>query len=259
MGGFINQNTEDGIAEIEFVYEKNKSIMTPKLLDEFGRILRSLEADKTVRAVLVTSSGDNFCTGMDVNWFKSISDVAEVHALNIHHQDVHRKMAQFSKPVVSVLKGYTLGQGMALAIYSDIRMASEDTKIGMPEINLGIPAMMNCVKKMITLVGIARTKEMLYTGNVIDADQALYIGLVNHVVPKVNLMEKTSDLIRQIAKKSPISLSLLKRRAEFALEMSAEACFSYELSDFNSFWNSRDRAEAMGAFFEKREAHFIGE
>jgi enoyl-CoA hydratase/carnithine racemase len=259
MSGSIDQKIEEGIAEINFVYEKDRSIMTPELLDAFGRALMAFETDNTVRAVLITSSGDNFCTGMDVNWFKSISDVSEIHSLNIHHQDIHRKMAQFSKPVVAALKGYTLGQGMALAIYSDIRIASEDTKMGMPEIKLGIPVMMNCVKKMISIIGIARTKELLYTGDVIDAAQALTMGLVNHLVSEADLKEKAFSFTRKIAKQSPISLSLLKRRAEFALEMSAEACFSYELSDFNSFWNSKDRKEAIRAFFEKREPYFTGE
>jgi enoyl-CoA hydratase len=258
MGATLNRNVRDGVAEIEIVNEKKKNAMTPALLDELGHMLAAIETDDNIRAVLLTAQGDHFCAGMDVEWFQNVKSLGEIHALNVHHQDIHRKMAVFPKPIVAELKGYTMGQGVALALYSDIRIASEDVKIGMPEIKLGFPVLMNCIKGLSSIVGIGRTKEILFLGDNINALQALTMGLVNYVVPKETLRDESFRLASRLAHSSPVALALMKRAAAFAGEMSAEACFSHELSDFNVYWETDDRKEGFNAFFEKRAPHFTG-
>jgi enoyl-CoA hydratase / 3-hydroxyacyl-CoA dehydrogenase len=258
MSAFLDKNIRDGVAEIQIVNEKKKNAMTPTLLDELGRMLVAFETDEDVRAVLLTGRGDHFCTGMDVEWFQSVKSLGEIHALNVHHQDIHRKMAAFSKPIIAALKGYTMGQGVALALYSDIRIASDDVKIGMPEIKLGFPVLMNCIKGLSSVVGMGRTKEILFLGDIVSAQQAMTMGLVNYVVSKEALKEEAFRLASRLARSSPIALALMKRSAAFADEMSLEACFSHELSDFNAYWKTNDRKEGFNAFFEKREPRFTG-
>jgi enoyl-CoA hydratase / 3-hydroxyacyl-CoA dehydrogenase len=258
MSASLDKHITNGVVKIEIVNEKKKNAMTPELLDELGRTLEVLDTDPTIRAVLLTGRGEHFCTGMDVEWFRSVASLNEIHTVNVHHQDIHRKMAAFSKPIVAALKGYTLGQGLALALYSDIRIASEDVKIGMPEIKLGFPVMMNCIKGLSSVIGMGRTKEILFLGDIVSAHQALAIGLVNCVVPKEALKEESFRLASRLAHSSPTALTLMKRAAAFASEMSAEACFSHELSDFNAYWETSDRKEGFNAFFEKREPSFTG-
>ena len=258
MDAFLDKHLREGVAVIEIVNEKKKNAMTPALLDELGRMLTVLEADRDVRTLLLTGRGDHFCTGMDVEWFRSVASLSEIHTINVHNQDIHRKLAAFSKPVVAALQGYTMGQGVALALYSDIRIASEDVKIGMPEIKLGFPVLMNCIKRLAGLVGMGRTKEILFLGDIINAQQALTMGLINYVAPKETFKEEAFRLAKRLSQSSPMALAMMKRAAEFACEMSLEACFSYELSDFNRYWQTDDRPEGFKAFFEKRGPHFTG-
>jgi enoyl-CoA hydratase/carnithine racemase len=202
--------------------------------------------------------GEKFYTGMYIESFSTVAAIDEIRAMNVYHQDVHRKMANFPKPIIAVLQGYAMGQGVALAIYSDLRIASEDLKTGMPEIKLGFPVSMNYIKRLSDLVGMGRTKEILFLGDTIKADKALSMGLVNYVVPKEVLKEKAYGFADRLAHSSPTALAMMKRAAEYVGEISLEACLSREPSDFDAYWATDDRKEGFSAFFEKREPHFTG-
>jgi enoyl-CoA hydratase/carnithine racemase len=258
MSAFLNRYIRDGVAEIEIVNERKKNAITPALLEEFGRVLAIFGADEKIRAVLLTGKGDDFCTGMDIESFRTDATIDEIQAMNVCHRHVNSSMVNFSKPIIAALQGYVMGQGVALAIYSDIRIASEDLKVGMPEIKLGFPVSMNCIKRLSGLVGMGRTKEIVLFGDTMNADKALSMGLVNFVVPKEVLKEEAHRLANRLALSSPVALAMMKRAAEFACEMSLEACLSDESGEFNAYWATDDRKEGFSAFFEKREPRFTG-
>ena len=164
----------------------------------------------------------------------------------------------FRKPVIAAINGYCLGGGCELAMACDIRIASDKAKLGQPEVNLGILPGGGGTQRLPRLVGLGTAYRLLYTGEIIGADEALRIGLVDEVVPAAELMARANKLASTIAEKSPVALQLIKEAVRASVRTSLDEGLRHEHTLFGLAFASADKAEGVKAFLEKRQAEFTG-
>jgi enoyl-CoA hydratase len=160
------------------------------------------------------------------------------------------------KPVIAAVNGFALGGGCEVAMCADLRIASENAKFGQPEITLGIIPGSGGTQRLARLIGIARTKELVYTGNMIDANAALTMGLVNRVVPQSNLMNEAKELAKRIIRNSSVTLSLAKIAVNTGANVDLATGLEIELQCFAQCFATADQKEGMQAFVEKRKPQF---
>jgi len=163
-----------------------------------------------------------------------------------------------SKPVIAAVNGFALGGGCELAMCCDLRVASENAKFGQPEINLGIIPGAGGTQRLSRLVGMTKAKELIYTGDMIDANTAFTLGLVNKVVPPDKLMAEAKELARKLLSKSSVALSLAKKAATSGAEMDLSSGLDLEEQCFALCFATEDQKEGMTAFLQKRKPEFKG-
>ncbi|MGH7545722.1 MAG: enoyl-CoA hydratase/isomerase family protein [Gemmatimonadota bacterium] len=223
----------------------------------FVDALRTLRDDEDVRVVVLTGAGDRaFIAGADINEFKDRKAVEQYRAMQ--ESDIYSHLDLFPKPVIAMINGFCLGGGCELAMACDIRIASDRAKLGQPEINLGIIPGGGGTQRLPRLVGEGLALKMIYTGEIVDAVRALEIGLVDEVVPHERLREKTLELARAIAAKSPAALQAAKEAVKSATRMPLEEGLRYEKVLFGLLFSTEDKEEGVQAFLEKRKPEFRG-
>jgi enoyl-CoA hydratase len=167
-------------------------------------------------------------------------------------------MEDCPKPVIAMIHGYALGGGCELAMSCDIRIASTKAKFGQPEIKLGIIPGGGGTQRLARLIGEGKAMELILTGDMIDAEEALRLGLVNHVVPPEQLEAKTMEMAAKIAEMSPIALQMAKKAVKNAARLNLKPGLESELDLFILCFTSEDKEEGIRAFLEKRKPHFQG-
>lgn len=242
------------------------TINRPKVLNslnddtvhELGEAMGKLERDDEVAVIIITGAGDRaFVAGGDVAFMQNLSPM-EARDFAVMGQRVLTNIENLSKPVIAAVNGFALGGGCELAMACDIRVASEKAKFGQPEVTLGIMAGFGGTQRLPRLVNIALAKEILFTADIIDVEKARDIGLVNHVVPAEQLIDFCKDLARRIASRGPVAVRLTKEAINAGTQMDLERALALEADLFALTFTTRDRAEGMGAFLEKRRAQFTG-
>lgn len=223
----------------------------------FTGTLQTLRDDDEVRALVLTGAGDKaFIAGADIGEFKDRKAVEQYRAMQ--EGDIYSALDLFPKPVIAMINGFCLGGGCELAMACDIRIASERAKLGQPEINLGIIPGGGGTQRLPRLVGEGIALRMIYTGELVDAVRALEIGLVDEVIPHEQLREKTMELARAIAAKSPAALQAAKEAVKSATRMPLEEGLRYEKVLFGLLFSTEDKEEGVTAFLEKRKPQFKG-
>jgi enoyl-CoA hydratase/carnithine racemase len=231
--------------------------MKPELADLFGS---KLIEDRDLRCVILTGAGEKaFCAGADIKERATRKlPLAEYYAKQKATHDMTLMIENFERPVIAAINGYALGGGMELALSTDIRIAADHAKMGLPEVNLGAFPAAGGTQRMPRLIGAPLAKELMFTGRHITADEALAYGLVNRVVPGAELMETALELADQIAEKPPLSVSFIKGAVNTGVQVSLEAGLQYERLNAAIVLESEDRKEGMTAFVEKRKPVFRG-
>ena len=168
------------------------------------------------------------------------------------------KVDSFPKPVIAAINGFCLGGGCELALACDIRIASDKAKLGQPEVNLGILPGAGGTQRLPRLVGLGTAYKLLFTGDMIRADEALRIGLVDEVVPAETFRDRVQELAQAIAKKSPVALQLIKEAVRASVRQPLDEGLRLETTLFGLAFSSQDKVEGVKAFLEKREAKFTG-
>lgn len=218
-----------------------------------------LDKDDTIGAILITGAGDKaFAAGLDV---KDVLGKTAVETLDFLWSAPRRtfdKLTGIEKPTIAAVFGLALGGGCEVAICCDLRIASEDAIFGVPEINLGIMPGSGATQRLPRLVGLAKAKEMLFTGDNVNAEEAYRIGLVNKVVPRDKLMEEAMKLARKLAAKPKASLALIKRCVDTSFNVDLASGLTLEMDCFSIAFTSEDGREGVNAFVEKRKPVFKG-
>jgi enoyl-CoA hydratase len=233
--------------------------LSVKSYHELYDAICELEADESVGAILITGAGDKaFAAGLDVKDVMGKSAVETLDFLWSAPRRTFDKLTGIEKPTVAAVFGLALGGGCEVAICCDMRIASEDAVFGVPEINLGIMPGSGATQRLPRLVGVARAKELLYTGDTMNAAEAYRIGLVNRVVPRDKLMDESKALARKLAKKPRAALALIKRCVDNGMNMDLASGLTLEMDCFSIAFTSEDGREGINAFVEKRKPNYKG-
>jgi enoyl-CoA hydratase len=234
-----------------------RNALNIKTREEGAVLLDELRADESVGVVIFTGAGDKaFIAGADIAEFagRTASKQREV----MLGRSLFTAIDTFPKPIIAMINGYCLGGGCELALACDIRIASERASFGQPEINLGIIPGGGGTQRLTRLVGEGKAMELILTGEIIDAQTAFAIGLVNHVVPPDQLEAKTMEIANRIADKGPIALRLAKEAVKLASRSNLDEGLRREVDLFALCFATEDKDEGIKAFLEKRKPEFKG-
>jgi enoyl-CoA hydratase len=224
---------------------------------EGAAALDELREDDSVRVVVITGAGEkSFVAGADIAEFEGRTAVSQRDVMTA--RSLFTAVDAFPKPVVAMINGFCLGGGCELALSCDLRVASENARFGQPEINLGIIPGGGGTQRLTRLVGEGKAMELILTGDMIDAQTAFQIGLVNLVVPAADLEARTMELAGRIAEKSPIALRMAKEAVKAASRSNLDEGLRREIDLFALCFSSQDKDEGVRAFLEKRKPEFTG-
>ena len=229
------------------------------LLEEVSKALTELEADSSVRAVIVTGAGEKaFAAGADIAELNALPSAGSGTEQARMGQALTRKIERLRKPVIMAINGFALGGGCELAMAGDIRIASENAKFGQPEVNLGLIPGYGGSQRTTRLVGRGMAMYLCLTGEMIDAQEALRIGLVQRVVPLADLMNEAKRIAAVIASKAPLAITACKRVIDHGMHLSIDDALELEALEFGTLIDTEDIKEGTGAFLEKRTPQWRG-
>jgi enoyl-CoA hydratase len=250
--------TADGIARITVNRPESLNALNSALLLELERTLHQIERDSAVQAVVITGAGEKaFVAGADIKEMAAMTSY-QGHQFALQGQRVMLLIEKMTKPVIAAVNGYALGGGLELALACDIIYASENAKLGFPEVSLGIIPGFGGTQNLSRLIGPNRAKELVFSGRIIPAQKALAWGIVNELCPQGELAERAMALAREIVKNGSLGVGYAKNAIVNGLNMTKEDGFRYESSLFGVLFATEDQKEGMGAFVEKRKARFQG-
>lgn len=254
----INYTVENGIATIAINRPKALNALNLATLTELKDVVEKIAVDKAVQVVIITGAGEkSFVAGADIVEM-STKNAVEGRVWGQVGQNIFTEIENLPQPVIAAVNGFALGGGCELACACDIRYASENAKFGQPEVGLGITPGFGGTQRLTRVVGRGHAKELIYTANIIDAQEALRIGLVNKVVPQAELMDAVMKLAKTITKKAPIAVQLAKAAINRGINCDVVTGISYEAEVFGLCFATADQKEGMKAFIEKRKPTFEG-
>ncbi len=254
---YVRIDLDGPVATITIDRPEALNALSELVLDELSQAFDEVNTD-AVRAVILTGAGDKaFAAGADIKQFPSFSpDEAEAFALR--GQALTRKIESFPKPVIAAINGFALGGGCEFALACHLRVASETARIGEPEVNLGIMAGFGGSQRLPRLVGKGMALEMLTTGRMVAAQEALRIGLVNRVTPPGDLLATCKQMAEEIARKAPRAVALSIEAVNRGLETTLDEGLRMEARLFGQTFGTEDMQEGVRAFIEKRPPEFTG-
>src|SRR5438445_6386802 len=249
--------TNDRISVLTINRPDKRNALNQATRDGMGGALNSLERSPESRVLVITGAGDKaFIAGADINEFEGRTALMQHDAMK--GLRVFDAIEEFPKPVIAMINGFCLGGGLETALACDIRIASDTSRLGQPEINLGIIPGGGGTQRLTRLVGEGKAMEIILTGEAIDAAHAKEIGLVNQVVAAGDLRGRVVSLATRIAEKSPVALRMAKDAVKSAARMNLREGLERETDLFCLTFGSEDKAEGVRAFLEKRKADFKG-
>ncbi|HBC29797.1 MAG TPA: crotonase [Clostridiales bacterium] len=229
--------------------------LNSETLKELDIVVDTLANDDEILAVILTGAGKAFVAGADITEMKDLNAV-QGRKFGILGNKVFRKLETLEKPVIAAVNGFALGGGCEISMACDIRIASKKAKFGQPESGLGITPGFGGTQRLSRLVGMGMAKQLIYTAEMINADEALRIGLVNKVVEPEKLMDEAKEMAKKIANNAPIAVKLCKSAINKGMQCDIDTAIAYESEAFGECFATEDQKEGMTAFIEKRKANF---
>lgn len=241
--------------------ERLNALTTTMMHVVFPKLLRELQQDDDVRVLIITGSGTGFCPGADVSELASLDEIGSALTREQRLQSIGafgQILYDLEKPVIAAINGIAAGAGLSIALLSDIRIASESARFSMVFVRRGLIPDCGATFLLPRLVGQARSFELMYTGDIVDAKEAERIGLVNKVVPAARLMEEANGIAKRLAKNPPFALAQIKRAVHMGLLNNLEQQLYFESYAQNFCFGTEDFKEGVDSFLEKREPQFKG-
>jgi enoyl-CoA hydratase len=249
---FIRLDMRPPLAVVTLDRPQSLNALNAATLAELDEAFQELAADDGIRAVLLTGAGERaFAAGADIRELAELT-AEEGRAFSLRGQSVLRSIETLGKPVIACIRGFALGGGCELAMACTLRIAAEDARLGQPEVKLGIIAGYGGTQRLPRLVGRGAALKLLLSGAIIDAGEALRIGLVDEVVPAGELMSRAEALAAEIARNAPLAVAETLRAVDEGLSLPLELALLREAGRFGEMCASPDRAEGTRAFLEKR-------
>ncbi len=261
MADFKNILTEDknGVLYLTINREDKLNALNFATLEELKAIFEQVVDDRAIKAVILTGAGEKaFVAGADISEIATLNEV-NVRKFAENGQEIFAMIENCHKPVIAVTNGFTLGGGCELAMACHIRIASANAKFGQPEVNLGIIPGYGGTQRLTHLIGRGKANELMMTGDMIGAEEARQLGLVNHVLPtKAEAMSKAEEIIAKIMSKAPLAIGMIVDCVN-AVFLPEENGYQTEANSFARCVKSGDYKEGTSAFLEKRKPVFKGE
>ena len=249
---------ENKIALVTLNRPTKLNALNKDTLAELHAAFSDLEKDDTVQVIILTGSGEKaFVAGADIAEFANFSAQEGTQLAAEGHQKVFDHIENLKKPVIAAVNGFALGGGLELAMACHFRVASENAKMGLPEVTLGLIPGYGGTQRLPQLVGKGRAMEMILTATMITAAEAKEYGLVNHVVPQAELIEFCQGLAQKIIKNAPVALSEAIQAINASVDKTKNG-FEQEINAFGRLFGTADFKEGTTAFLEKRKANFSG-
>lgn len=258
MSNVLLVEKSDAIATLTLNRPEKLNALNRELIEALERALRELDADPSVRVAILTGTGEKaFAAGADIEAMSSMSPMAAKTFSQLGHT-VGALMEAAHFPIIGAVNGFALGGGCELALACDFLYASDKAKFGQPEVNLAVIPGFGGTQRLLRRVGIGRARELCFTGDLIGADEALRIGLVNRIVPAAELLAKARETAATIASKGPLAIAQCKRVLLRGADLPLPTANELEAQAFGTLFGSDDQREGMKAFLEKRKASFKG-
>jgi enoyl-CoA hydratase len=231
-----------------------------------GQLFKDLESifcqmadDKSIKVLIISGKGKCFCAGADIQEVVNIDRPFEAHFFLRKAQTIFSLIEHFPKPVIAAINGFAVGGGFELALACDLRVASREAYMGLPEIKIGALPGGGGTQRLPRLIGVARAKEMIFTGETIPADEALKMGLINRMTDAENLIGTAIQLANKIKDKPIHALKMAKLAINRGMNMDLDSALELEAQCVAMLFSTEDRKEGMKAFLEKRLPRFSGE
>lgn len=253
----IVTTTENDIATITVSRPESLNALNRNVLKELDTALTEIEGNRSLKVLIITGAGKAFVAGADIKGMseedpKGIASYVELG------QNVMRKIECLSIPVIAAVNGFALGGGLELALSCDLIFASQNAKVGQPEVNLGIIPGFGGTQRLIHRCGVGTTRRLCYSGEIIGADEALSLGIVDKIFPAESFMAEVKKFANLVASKGPLAVKEAKRVIREAHEGLLVSGLRLEVDAFIKLFASNDRKEGMMAFLEKRTPNFKG-
>ncbi|MEM3577287.1 MAG: enoyl-CoA hydratase-related protein [Candidatus Bathyarchaeia archaeon] len=255
---YIIYGKSEGVATITLNRPEALNAFSKEVVEEVLNALEDAKADENVRVVILTGAGEKaFSAGADIKAMKGMNAL-KARELSLMGEKLCLALENLEKPVIAAMNGYALGGGLEVAMACDIRIASENARMGQTEINIGLIPGWGGTQRLTRLVGATKAKELIFTGKMIDAKTAEQIGLVNMVVPQNNFREAVRQFALELAQKAPVALKVAKALINKGAEASLDVALALEREGFGVVASTEDLQEGVSAFTEKRKPVFKG-
>ena len=248
------------IGWLTFNNPERRNALSLDMWEAIDEVLKDFESDPAVRVVVMKGAGGKaFVSGADISQFEDQRKNAEQAALYASvSEGAKKRMQALDKPLIAMIQGFCIGGGLGVATNADIRIASDDSRFGIPAAKLGLAYAFDSLRKLVDLVGPALAKEIMFTGRRLNADEALRIGLVNRVVPAEQLEDTVREMAAEIAANAPLTIRSAKITVDQIVRDAEKRDMELVEASFKACFDSADYANGRKAFMEKRTPEFVG-
>lgn len=255
---YIIYEKSDGIATITLNRPEALNAFSKDVIEEILIALEDVKSDESVRVVVLTGAGEKaFSAGADIKAMAGMTAL-KARELSLMGEKLCIALESMQKPVIAAINGFALGGGLEVAMSCDLRIASENARVGQTEINIGLIPGWGGTQRLTRLIGMTKAKELVFTGRMIDAKTAEQLGIVNMVAPADKFRENVRQFALDLASKAPVALRVAKALITKGVDMSLDAALAFEREGFGVVGSTEDLKEGVAAFTEKRKPAFKG-
>lgn len=255
-GSMLSCNIDGAVATL-VINHPPANTLTPELLAELSQVVDVLAKDDAVKVVVLTGTGRFFIAGADIRLLASIASSQEGETIALQGQAILNRIEALEKPVIAAINGVCLGGGLELAMCCHIRLAAEGSRLGQPEINLGIMPGFGGTQRLPRIVGQSKAMELILTGDLISAQEAKSLGLVSQVIPPEDLLHQAQGMARKISSKGQASLRASLQAIRTGAGAGLHDGLALEAHLFGGLCDTEDKREGVAAFLEKRQPRFL--